>query len=66
LSQDIIQLKKAGFNTLRFIVSAALPEQLDEADERGLLIYSEHETSWFLKDPTQIWRFAQGGGAARS
>lgn len=54
LSKDFTQLKKAGFNTLRFIVSAALPEQLDKADELGLLIYSEHETSWFLKDPTKF------------
>ncbi|MDB6092656.1 MAG: hypothetical protein JWM32_218 [Verrucomicrobia bacterium] len=60
LSRDFTQLKKAGFNVLRFIISAALPEQLDEADERGFLIYSEHETSWFLKDPTKFGRSLQG------
>ena len=54
LSKDLSQLKKAGFNTLRFIISAALPEQLDEADEQGLMVYSEHETSWQLKDPAKF------------
>ncbi len=56
LSEDFPQLKKAGFNTFRFIISAALPEQLDEADELGFMVYSEHETSWehFLKDPTKF------------
>jgi hypothetical protein len=53
LSKDISQLKKAGFNTMRFIMSAALPEQLDEADELGLMVYSENETSWMLKDPSK-------------
>ena len=36
------------------IISAALPEQLDEADELGFLVYSEHETSWLLKDPAKF------------
>ena len=46
LGRDFALMKSAGFNMFRFIVSAALPEQLDLADELGLLIYSEHETSW--------------------
>jgi hypothetical protein len=46
MSQDFPLLKKAGFNTMRFITWAALPEQLDQADELGFLVYSEHETSW--------------------
>jgi hypothetical protein len=56
LREDVPQLKKAGFNTLRFIISAAMPEQLDEADELGLMVYSEHETSWehFLNDPAKF------------
>ncbi len=56
LKEDFPQLKKAGFNTLRFIISAALPEQLDEADELGFMVYSEHETSWehFLNDPAKF------------
>jgi hypothetical protein len=54
LSMDFPLLKKAGFNVMRFIVSAAYPEQLDQADELGFLIYSEHATSWLLKDPTKF------------
>jgi hypothetical protein len=54
LRRDMPQLKKAGFNMLRLIISAALPEQLDEADEMGFLVYSEHETSWQLKDPEKF------------
>jgi len=46
LDRDIPQLKKAGFNMMRFLTFAALPEQLDEADEQGMLVYSEHETAW--------------------
>jgi len=52
--RDYPVMKRAGFNTLRFIISAAMPEQLDHADEFGFLIYSEHETSWLLKDPTKF------------
>ncbi len=57
LKRDIPQLKKAGFNTFRFITSAALPEQLDQADEEGFLMYSEHETAWpvlLVSDPAKI------------
>jgi hypothetical protein len=53
-NRDVPQLKKAGFNAFRFIISAAMPQQLDRADELGFLIYSEHETSWLLKDPTKF------------
>jgi hypothetical protein len=54
LKRDFPQLKSAGFNMMRFIISAAMPEQLDEADEMGFLIYSEHETSWLLKEPKKF------------
>ncbi len=54
LAKDIPQLKRAGFNAMRFIMSAALPEDLDEADELGLLIFTEHETAWLLKDPSKF------------
>jgi hypothetical protein len=54
LDKDFTQLKKSGFNTLRLIMSAGLPELLDEADERGLMIYSEHETSWMVTDPAKF------------
>jgi hypothetical protein len=54
LGRDFPQLKKAGFNTMRFIMSAAMPEQLDQADELGFLIFSEHESSWLCKDPNKF------------
>ncbi len=46
LNLDLPRMKEAGFNAMRFITASALPEQLDQADELGMLIYSEHETSW--------------------
>jgi hypothetical protein len=54
LGQDFPQLKKAGFNMMRFIMSAAMPEQLDQADELGFLILSEHESSWQCHDPNKF------------
>ncbi len=54
LNQDIPLLKKAGFNMMRFILSAALPEQLEQADELGLLVYSEHDSSWLIKDASEF------------
>ena len=54
LGRDFPQLKKAGFNMMRFIMSAAMPEQLDQADELGFLILSEHESSWLCHDPNKF------------
>jgi hypothetical protein len=54
LGKDFPELKKAGFNMMRFLVSAALPEQLDQADELGFLIYSEHQTSWLIHSPAEF------------
>jgi hypothetical protein len=54
LGKDFPLLKNAGFNMMRFIVSAASPEQLDQADKLGFLIWSEHQTSWLLHDPAQF------------
>ena len=54
--KELDQLKKAGFNMMRCIVASAMPEQLDHADETGMLYFTEHETSWLLKDPAQYGR----------
>jgi hypothetical protein len=54
--KELDQLKKAGFNMMRCIVASAMPEQLDHADETGMLYFTEHETSWLLKDPAQFGR----------
>jgi len=54
IGRDFAILKNAGFNMFRFIVAAAMPEQLDLADELGFLIYSEHETAWLQEQNTKF------------
>ncbi|OCT15417.1 hypothetical protein A8709_15160 [Paenibacillus pectinilyticus] len=54
LGQDFDKLKQAGFNMYRSIAAAALPEQLDLADEKGILIYEEHQGSWNLSDASKF------------
>jgi len=54
--KELENLKKGGFNMMRCIVAAALPEQLDWADEQGILFFTEHETSWIIKDPKDFGR----------
>ncbi|WP_162462958.1 DUF4082 domain-containing protein [Paenibacillus psychroresistens] len=54
LGQDFDKLKLAGFNMYRSIAAAALPEQLDLADEKGILIYEEHQGSWNLSDSSKF------------
>ena len=64
LGLDFPRLKSAGFNMMRIIKSAALPEQLEQADEMGFLVFAEHQTSWMLQDPAKFgftlrqWRAA--------
>lgn len=48
LRQDFIYAKAAGFNMLRCIAGLFRPEQLEIADEIGLLIYDECFASWCL------------------
>ena len=45
LQPDFAKLKDAGFNMYRPFAHAAFPEQLDQADELGILIYNEHPAS---------------------
>ena len=52
--RDLIMAKAAGFNMVRFITGMAFPEQLDLADEMGLLIYEECMASWCLRDSPQM------------
>jgi hypothetical protein len=54
LKRDFPEMKRAGFNMFRLILSSALPEQLDQADELGLLIFSEHDTSWLQTVDTKF------------
>ncbi len=51
LRRDLIFAKAAGFNTIRFIVGGAYPEQLDLCDEIGLMVYEESFASWYMSDP---------------
>ncbi|HEY3328902.1 MAG TPA: glycoside hydrolase family 2 TIM barrel-domain containing protein [Capsulimonadaceae bacterium] len=44
--RDLIMAKAAGFNCIRWIAGAALPEQLDFCDELGLMVYEETLASW--------------------
>ena len=50
LRRDFAMAKAAGFNMLRFISGAALPEQLDLCDELGLMIYEEPVSGWLQGD----------------
>lgn len=48
LRRDFLYAKAAGFNMLRAIAGLFRPEQLELADEMGLLIYEECFASWCL------------------
>ena len=50
IRRDFLMAKAAGFNCVRFISGAALPEQLDICDEIGLMVYEEPCASWLLGD----------------
>lgn len=54
--QDFIYAKACGFNTLRAIAGMFRPEQLDLADEIGLMVYEECLASWCM-GYTQLVRF---------
>lgn len=61
LRKDFYMAKAAGFNMVRFISGAGLPEQLDYCDELGLMIYEEPIASWNLhdykdQDPIGVYR----------
>lgn len=42
----LLYLKSCGFNTVRYLNGAALPEILQMCDEIGLLVYEEHNLAW--------------------
>ncbi len=54
LRKDLVYMKAAGFNTVRFISGLAHPYQLDLCDELGLLVYEEDLASWLLADSSQM------------
>ena len=48
--RDLDMAKSSGLNMIRFISGACLEEQLDYADEIGLMIYEEPIASWLTQD----------------
>jgi len=52
--RDLVMAKAAGFNCLRFIGGVALPEQLDLADEIGLMVYEETYASWCMGESPRV------------
>lgn len=61
IRQDLLMAKASGLNMLRFISGVALPDQLDYADEIGLMIYEEPMASWLTENgphSREIYRFA--------
>ncbi len=52
--RDLILSKACGFNMVRFLAGAALPEQLDCCDEIGLMIYEEPMASWGLDNSPKM------------
>jgi len=58
LRKDLLFMKAAGFNTVRFISGVAHPYQLDLCDEIGLMVYEEDLSAWLLADsPKMAERF---------
>ncbi len=54
--RDLIMAKASGFNMIRWLVGIPLPEQVDFCDEIGLMMYIEHQGSWFLEDSPDMAR----------
>jgi beta-galactosidase/beta-glucuronidase len=60
IRRDIINAKVCGFNTIRFIGSAALPEQLDFCDEIGMMIIEESYASWLMGGAEGGYSYVKG------
>lgn len=59
--KDMNYAKSCGFNMLRFISGMARPEQLDYADEIGMLVYEECFASWCLGNSQMLdWNDEEG------
>lgn len=57
IRKDFIYAKSAGFNMIRCISGLYRPEQMDIADEIGLLIYDECFASWCMSySAVDSWR----------
>lgn len=47
MRRDMVYAKACGFNCVRFISKMPLPEQLDIADEIGIMVYAESYAAWW-------------------
>lgn len=50
IKRELLYLKSCGFNTVRFLSDAALPQQLELCDSIGLIVYEENPMSWKTLD----------------
>lgn len=48
--RDFYMAKASGLNMIRFISGTCLPDQLDYADELGLMVYEEPVASWLTQN----------------
>lgn len=64
LRKDLIYAKSCGFNMLRSIAGMFRPEQIDLADDIGLLLYEECFASWCLGNSQKYkWHDAESYAA---
>jgi hypothetical protein len=54
MRRDLLYAKACGFNCVRFLSKMPLPEQLDLADEIGLMIYEEPYAAWWSLKEEEI------------
>lgn len=54
LRRDLLNVKTMGFNMIRFIAGVARREQLDLADELGLIVYEECFAGWGMADSERM------------
>lgn len=47
LRRDMVYSRACGFNCVRFLSGMPLPEQLDVADEIGIMVYEENLAAWW-------------------
>lgn len=54
--RDLLMAKVAGYNCVRFIAGMGLAEQMDFADEIGIMIYEECLAGWCLENSPEMKR----------
>jgi hypothetical protein len=54
--RDMLMLKTAGYNCIRFLTGMGWSEQMDFADEIGLMVYQECSGSWLMEESPEMNR----------